>query len=400
MSEFKTSLTQNLTKQFDGIDIYRKICEKCGISSPADLGNAVDSEDWAALPAISDRMFKKSAGFFGKLKYNNVPGLWHVSSSTSGDPSYVWRTEQDEQVIVDAYVSCYAKTKTSLDIMVSFAPGIGMLERMSKRYDLGDGCTTKVQSILPTIAAKKLTTKRYIDLVTLNIPKTIWQTKVKKIPRPVLEIKTKQLQAALALAAKDNLSICCGASVIFMEQVFSSNATFPKSSDAFVLTGAGGWDGSKGVLQAKPIDKASFVDRACRVLGIQASEASRRIWDNYGITEKAFSCIGHWDNARKDFVYSTEGIAPESKVIAVDIQTGDLVKSGRGVIRIISPRGNDGAATAVMQESDEITVLSANKDGSVKEFMGIKRLSMKSQDGTESFDKIGCAGHLGNVEVK
>lgn len=84
----------------------------------------------------------------------------------------------------------------------------------------------------------------------------------------------------------------------------------------------------------------------------------------------------------------------------LDLQSGELVKNGKGIIRIISPHGNSGAATAVMQESDEITVISTNQDDSVKEFMGIKRIPMKDIDGAETADKIGCAGHLGNVEIK
>jgi hypothetical protein len=399
MSDFKTLMLASLKQQFDSIDIYKKMCDKCGMSTSADIERTVESADWAALPAISDRMFKRSAGLFGKLKYN-VPGLWHVSSSTSGDPSYVWRTSQDEQTIIEAYTSCYCKPKQTFDIMLGFAPGLGMLERMSKRFDLADGNVTKVQSILPTIASGKVTTKQNIEVIKLNIPKTIWQTKIKKIPRPVLEIKTKELHAALAKAAADGLSICFGASVIFIDQVLRSGVTLPIAKDVFVLTGGGGWDGSKGALQAKPIDKAAFVDHTCKVLGIPESEADRRIWDNYGVTEKAFSCIGHWDSGRKDFVYSTENLKPETKVIALDLQSGELVKNGKGIIRIISPHGNSGAATAVMQESDEITVISTNQDDSVKEFMGIKRIPMKDIDGAETADKIGCAGHLGNVEIK
>lgn len=399
MSDFNTQLLGSLKQQFERFDIYKKMCDKCGLSTVADVERVVESADWAALPAISDRVFKRSAGLFDKLKYD-VPGLWHVSSSTSGDPSYVWRTAQDEQVIQESYASCYRKVRQNIDIMLSFAPGLSMLDRMSKRYDLADGTTTKVQSILPTLAAKQVASKQYIDLIKLNIPKTIWQTKVKKIPRPVLEMKTKDLQAALASASAGGLSICFGASVIFIDQVLRSGAPLPIAKDVLVLTGAGGWDGSKGALQAKPIDKAAFVENACKILGIPASEADRRFWDNYGVTEKAFSCIGHWDSGRKDFVYSAEGLSPETKVIAVDLMTGELVKSGKGIIRIISPHGNNGAATAIMQESDEIIVLSTNSDGYVKEFMGIKRIAVKDQNGTESVDKIGCAGHLGNVEVK
>ncbi|NMC05973.1 MAG: hypothetical protein GYA24_12220 [Candidatus Lokiarchaeota archaeon] len=399
MNDFNNQLLASLKRQMESIDIYKKMCEKCGLSSPADIERTIESADWAALPAISDRMFKRSVGLFSKLKYN-VPGLWHVSSSTSGDPSYVWRTEQDEKVIQESYASCYRKAKAGIDIMLGFAPGMSMLDRMSKRYDLADGTTTKVQSILPTLAAKEVAKKQYVDMIKINIPKTIWQTKVKKIPRPVLELKTKDLQAALTTAATSGLSIVFGASVIFIDQVLRSGASFPIAKDVLVLTGAGGWDGSKGALQAKPIDKPAFIENACKILGIPGSEAESRFWDNYGVTEKAFSCIGHWDAARKDYVYSTEGISPETKVIAVDLVTGDLVKNGKGVIRLISPFGNEGAATAIMQESDEITVLSTNKDGSIKEFMAIKRISVKDQAGEESVDKIGCAGHLGNVEIK
>ena len=221
MSNFNIQLLASLKQQFERFDIFKKMCDKCGLSTIADVERAVESADWAALPAISDRLFKRSAGLFGKLKYD-VPGLWHVSSSTSGDPSYVWRTVHDEQVIQEAYASCYRKARQTIDIMLSFAPGMSMLDRMSKRYDLADGTTTKVQSILPTLAAKQVASKQYIDLIKLNIPKTIWQTKVKKIPRPVLEMKTKDLQAALASAAAGGLSICFGASVIFIDQVLRS----------------------------------------------------------------------------------------------------------------------------------------------------------------------------------
>ncbi|MBN2150734.1 MAG: hypothetical protein JW839_04720 [Candidatus Lokiarchaeota archaeon] len=389
MSDFMTQLIAGLKQQFESFDIYSKICGKCGISTAKDIERTVESADWAALPAISDRMYKRSAGLFGKLKYN-LPGVWHVSSSTSGDPSYVWRTVQDEQSIIKAYASCYRKPKQMFDISLAFAPGIGMLEGMSMRFDLGDGNKAKMQTILPTIAAVE-TTKQNVEMIKLGPSAE---------PRPALEINTKDLQEALAKAAAENLSVLFGASVIFIDQVLRSGAPLPNTKDVYIITGGGGWDGSKGAMQAKPIDRAAFVENACIVLGIPTSEADRRIWDNYGVTEKAFSCIGHWDSARKDYIYSTENLEPETKVIALDLQTGELVRDGKGIIRIISPHGNNGAATAVMQESDEINVISTNQDGSVKEFVGIKRIPMKDIDGTETADKIGCAGHLGNVEIK
>ncbi len=390
MSDFKTQMQASLKQQYENCDIYKKISDKCGISTGKDIERAIESADWAALPAISDRMFKRSAGLFGKLKYN-VPGVWHVSSSTSGDASYVWRTAQDEQTIIEAYMSCYIKAKQMVDITLAFAPGIGMLEGMSRRFDLADGNKAKMQSILPTIAADK-TTKQNIEMIRVAAgPPGL---------RPALEINTKDLIEALSKAASDGLSVQFGASAIFIDQVLKSGAPFPKVKDVFILTGGGGWDGSKGAMQAKPIDRAAFVENACNVLGIPKSEVDRRIWDNYGVTEKAFSCIGHWDSGRKDYVYSTENLKPETKVIALNLQTGELVRNGKGIIRIISPHGNNGAATAVMQESDEINVISTNPDGSVKEFVGIKRIPMKDIDGAETADKIGCAGHLGNVEIK
>nr|MDO8085588.1 hypothetical protein [Candidatus Sigynarchaeum springense] len=390
MSDFKTKMNASLKKQFETFDIYKKICGKCGISTSKDIERAVESADWAALPAISDRLFKRSAGFFAKLKYN-VPGLWHVSSSTSGDPSYVWRTEQDEKIILEAYLSCYRKPKQMMDLALGFAPGIGMLEGMSRRFDLGDGTKVKMQTILPTIAAES-STKKNIEMIKVAAGPPG--------PRPALEINTKELIAGLSKAAAENLAILFGASVIFIDQVLRSGAPLPNAKDVYIITGGGGWDGSKGAMQAKPIDRAAFVENACKILGIPKQEADKRIWDNYGVTEKAFSCIGHWDSGRKDYIYSTDNLQPESKVIALDLQTGELVKSGRGIIRIISPHGNEGAATAVMQESDEINVVSTNQDGSVKEFMNIKRIPMKNIDGVETADKIGCAGHLGNVEIK
>jgi hypothetical protein len=170
--------------------------------------------------------------------------------------------------------------------------------------------------------------------------------------------------------------------------------------DAFVLTGAGGWDGAKGAVHSGPIDKEKYVEIVSEKVGIPTAEREQRIWDNYGVTEKAFSCVGHWDVDKKDFVYDTDGLYPETKVVACDLLSGELVTEGKGVIRIISPYGNDGAATAVLEESDEITVLSTNPDGSVKQFMGIKRLPMEAPDGTQSIDKVGCTGHVGAVKVK
>lgn len=400
MTDFIADMIQILRKQMESCEIYQKSCEKCGIMTGNELENLVESKDWASIPAISDRLFKRSGWLYTKLKYDGVPGLWHVSSSTSGDPSYVWRTKADENVIIDAYMHCYTKaTKPDLDLMISFAPSADFLNHLSKRFDLKDENVAKVQALMPTLAAQKYTSK-YFDLVKLNVPKTIWQTKIKKIPRPVLEIKTKKLQSTLARASSENLSTCLGGSVIFINQVFSSNESFPNVNDAFVLTGAGGWDGAKGVMQTGSIDKAKFIETVGDKIGIPSAERERRFWDNYGVTEKAFSCIGKWDATINDFVYDTDDLYPETKVIACDLLSGDLVTNGRGVIRIISPYGNEGASTAIIEESDEITVLSANQDGSVKQFMAIKRLPMQEQDGTQSIDKIGCTGHVGAVEIR
>ncbi|HME52806.1 MAG TPA: hypothetical protein VKM55_11355 [Candidatus Lokiarchaeia archaeon] len=401
MTDFMTDLSQALRRQMDSCEIYQKTCEKCGITTGDELEKVVEAKDWGSIPAISDRMFKRSGWLYAKLKFDGVPGSWQVSSSTSGDPSYVWRTEPDEKVIVDAYMQCYKKsTKPDLDVMISFAPSIEFLNNLSKRFDLKDGNVAKVQALMATLAAQNVASKQYLDLVKLNIPKTIWQTKVKKIPRPVLEIKTKELRSMLARAASDGLSVCLGGSAIFMNQVFGGSDTFSTVKDAFVLTGGGGWDGTKGAVQAGQITKEKFVETVGDKIGIPTVEREQRFWDNYGITEKAFSCVGQWDASMKDFVYDTDGLYPETKVIAVDVLSGELITNGKGVIRIISPYGNDGAATAAIEESDEITVLSANPDGSVKQFMAIKRLPMQEVDGALAIDKVGCTGHVGALKIK
>jgi len=401
MTDFIADLIQVLRKQMDSCEIYQKSCEKCGITTGDELEMLVESNDWASIPAISDRMFKRSGWLYAKLKYDGVPGSWSVSSSTSGDPSYVWRTAADEKVIVDAYMQCYRKaTKPDLDVMISFAPSLGFLNHLSKRFDLKDGNVAKVQAVMATKAAQNVTSKQYLDLVMLNVPKTIWQTKVKKIPRPVLEIKTKVLQSMLTRARGDDSSVCLGGSAIFMNQAFGSSETFSTVKDAFVLSGGGGWDGTKGAVQTGKIDKAKFVETVGDKIGIPAAEREQRFWDNYGITEKAFSCVGSWDVSRNDFIYNTDGLYPETKVIACDLLSGELVTEGKGVIRIISPYGNDGATTAAIEESDEITVLSANQDGSVKQFMAIKRLPMQEVDGVQAIDKFGCTGHVGAVKIR
>ena len=166
-----------------------------------------------------------------------------------------------------------------------------------------------------------------------------------------------------------------------------------------IITGGGGWNGAKGSLKADPIDKSKFIEDLGDIFGFSKDDLEKRIWDNYGMTEKAFSCAGHWDNAIKEFIYSTNDLTPKAKVIAIDVMTGELVKKGEGLLRVICPYGNEGAPTTVIQVSDNVEVVSTNKDGTIKEFKGIRRISTKDVKGGENVDKIGCAGHLGNINI-
>jgi hypothetical protein len=399
MADFNSELVDVLQYQVDTCESFRKIGEKCGITTKSQLEGIVESQDWAALPALFDRTFKKSAGLYAKLKFD-VQGTWHISSSTSGDPSYVWRTPDDEQLLLESYIGCYKHaTKPDLDVMISFSPAMIVQKNLSKRYDLHDGTTVKVQSMIPTTAAEKASTRRYIELVKVNVPKTIWQTRVKKIHRPVLEINTNEFEEALSEAKENHFSVCFGGSPIFMNQLFKMSKKFPKPDDLYILTGGGGWDGMKGALSEETIDKAALIRMVGTAMDIPEAIWEKRFWDDYGVTEKVFSCIGHWSADQNDFVYSTDDLVPETKIIAKDLITGDAIKEGNGVVCIISPYGNEGAPTAVIQESDEITVLSTNADGSVKEFTGIKRIPEKNQAGSEGVDKIGCAGTFGNIDI-
>ena len=91
---FYSKLAKNITDQYDDCAGYRLLCQEQNFDPHVDLKTKFDLDK---VPFVVTTLFKKSNKLYSQLLRVNTDRLskWTVSSSTTGDPSVVGRTEGD-----------------------------------------------------------------------------------------------------------------------------------------------------------------------------------------------------------------------------------------------------------------------------------------------------------------
>jgi hypothetical protein len=386
MSEFTQKLLSVMEKQYRLYEPYRTLCEMENVSQQ-DLSAMIKDGELQAIPAIPADWFKKEKGkgLFRQLANAKEDGGWLVSSSTSGDPSYTWRTAADVQVIADAFDRAYRRVPQCPQL--AFSPPPSFLERVGQRFAIDEHKISFYATVPSSVAGEVFPDTHF--MARLNTLKTIWaMVKARGKGRPVIELQVNTLLQTVEAAERTGARLLFSASILMLYPALKNlPRDYDLGANVYFLTGAGGWDGKKGMSQGTTTNKPQFVEEMCTKFNIPREAVSTNFWDIYGTTENGKAQAGSYSFEHGDYVFETDG---DVKLYIINPVTGHPAKAGeQGYPRFVSPYGVVGFAGGCVQQNDIVTVVATNDDGSVKQFTHISRAT-----GEAGVGGVGCAYEL------
>ena len=375
-ADFYEDLAHALERQYERFAPYRTLCEIEDVT-PADIRAMIADRDLAGIPPVPADWFKRhtSKGLFRELSHLEATGCWLLSSSTSGDHSYTWRTADDMRAIAASFSRGWHATPVARSLF--FSPDRRYLERSWQRLSV-DGRCTRPFATVPMGEAERV----YGDLeylVELNPVET------ERRGEAVLDLRRERLAAALERAEREGSAIGLSFSVLLL---YPALKALPRSyafgSNAYLVSGAGGWDGKKGSAVGEPIHKPTYVRELAERLGMPEQAWETNFLDIYGSTETGKAQIGWYSREVGDFLYE---VGDDVRLYVIDPATGRPAGAGgRGYPRFLSSDGVEGCAGACVQQKDLVTVVSAGDDGAVTCFTHVARAS-----GADGQGGVGCA---------
>lgn len=377
VSEWNDALVDALERQYDAFEPYRILCELQDVER-SDLRAFVEGgEAWRA-PVVPADWFKRSRsnGLFQRLSAaDQQDGAWLLSSSTSGDHSFVWRTLADMATVSRSFDSVWRTTP--VDTALFFSPDPDVLAETGRDVAIDDRTTWPYATIPMRQAAAC-----YGETLWLLQPR---QQDGAGIGAAGLELRRDLLIEHLERAEAEQRTIGLCMSVLAL---YPALRELPRSYDlgrnAFIHTGAGGWDGKKGTAIGESIHKPTYVREVAERLGIPEDAWTTNIRDNFGTSENGKAQGGAYSPEWEDFVYIT---GDDVMLYLIDPVTEQPVGvGGRGYPRFLSHYGWEGSASVAVQQQDLMTAVATNPDGSVRAFTHIARSS-----GAAGEEGVGCA---------
>ena len=258
MPEFCDELLSVMEKQYQLYEPYQSLCKSKGVEWP-DIQAMIELGDLHAIPAIPTDWFKKNKGkgLFKELADLQKEGQWLVSSTTSGDPSYVWRTQADIEAIRDTYTRAYRNAPACKAL--AFSADADFLRKVGQRFAIDDN-PVMLFATVPSLTAEEV----FADmdyLVRLNKLQTLWtMVKTRGKGRPVLDMEERLLTKTIQDAEESGSRLVFASVVLMLYPTLRGlSRSYQLGANAYFVTGAGGWDGKKGTTQGAPIDKSGFV---------------------------------------------------------------------------------------------------------------------------------------------
>jgi hypothetical protein len=375
-SEYKELLKESITSQWDKFEYFRTICRKKKRSF-RDIIKAIDDEEYYQIPAIPATAFKKSRGLYQELNDFSQDGKFQVSSSTSGDPSYIFTNTQELGKVLDNYLVTFGIDGTSRAI--GFSPSIRILDALSKK-----SAYYGYQSIGRMNLALDAAKKYYKDIVfTLDVD--IFKTLLSKLLNGRVVLKKKHLEEItdiISAAEKEHVKINLGGFVLllnpYLDQLKEGQFTF--GDNAFFTFAGGGYSGAKGSIKGKKVDKPEMIRKITAVFGINKKAFSTNLKDIYAFTESPATNEGYWSEDIEDYLFETWH---ESRAYIVDPETEKPLKSGEGLLKFITPysNGNPSAANVSILQLDNATIRGIRSDFIVSHFSHIRRFQNAGIEG-------------------
>jgi len=370
------SISQTIEKQYTTYGYYRDTVAKSGLTI-TDLKRVIADEEFHRLPSVLTLDFKVSAAKTHLL--NNLDrkdGTFMVSSSTSGDISYIYCSQAD----LDYIASFYAKDSefNNSDNGFIFIPPVEMLNKSYSKLSMFEKPT--ISRMIPAYrgAQKNFTMN---DMLSINLPAYLMNKITKTSSINMFKyLNVKKLEKIASRDASQDKTITFVGLLFLMNAFIKENAETLKSLNLSinVATAGGGWSGRKGKFVMEPVTKQGFVKQFGEYFHVKSNTD---ISDVYSFCESPVSHRGFYEEELQDYRYLVD---EESIVYALDLNSRKPVKKGEeGLFLIINPRGCEYSCNAVVLQLDTIKVLETYDNGSVKEFTQVKRL--------EGLPAEGCA---------
>jgi hypothetical protein len=375
-TNFQEKLRLSIYSQWNQFEYYRNVCKREG-KTIDDLLHAIDNREYFYLPSVAATAFKKSKGLLDVLNDLSQDGIFQVSSSTSGDPSYVYTNSEEVARIRRNYDETFEVEGVSRGI--AFSPVMRIVKALSKQSDFsGKSAIARMQFGVESAI-------RVFDdpLFTVDVDflRTI-MAKIRGGNAVLIKKSVTELIEFLMNAEKSHEKIIMGGFVLlFYPYLMQMNdGQFSFGNRAFFTFSGGGYCGSKGSIKTEKIDKLYMVEKIADVFSLTPNELSTNIKDVYGFTESPGTHEGYWNNELKDFLFETWH---ETRIYIVDPETEKPLKSGEGLIKIISPYLDSvpSAANVSLLQYDLATIRGINNDLSVSHFSHIRRFQNTSSEG-------------------
>lgn len=330
---FYDDLGKNITAQYDECESYRLLCREQNFNPHVNLKTKSDFDN---VPFVVTTLFKKSHHLYSKLLRVNPEKLskWTTSSSTTGDPSIVGRTEDDISGIRKFVEQNSKLFKPQYGYDCVFFPEPYTMRMYHSENMFGKHTESYIGNILNSF--------RFSDQTIFLLKKS----------GDEFYVDENEFVSFLKQHSNRNDPVSIrGSTSIFYDTVCKLRKNMPPFNlgpKAFVQTGGGGWDGRKGSISiGRKIGRGQFVREISEFLGIP----KKNFIDTYSFTENSIPITGHYCEEYDDYLFH---IPKYTAVVLRDTKTLQVLrhKGEKGFIEMLNAYGTNGYAGASVLVDD------------------------------------------------
>ena len=380
-SGFRDLVRAGIECQWDRFAYYRQLCAKRNVTR-ADLVAFVADGAYHRIPSVASSAFKLSKGLIEELNDLTVPGVFQVSSSTSGDPSYIYTCPEELASITSRYGETFGFPGVTVGL--AFAPSLRILRALSKKSAYRG--KKAVLRMLLGLEGSEACYEKTFTTVDVKVFKTLLNRAAGR-PASLKKMPAAEVASVIHDAEAQGQGVSLGGLTLLLRPYLDEfrDGEFHLHDKGHVAFSGGGYSGAKGTIRGAKIEKPDFIARIGAVFGIEPELWGTNVKDIYSFTETAAQIEGFWDGGPADFLFRP---APDHRVYIVDPKTETPLSSGRGLIKVVAPcpTGRPTSANSCVLQFDEAEIVSAGPDGRVSSFTHVSRFA-----GVETAGTVGCA---------
>ncbi len=387
--DIKEKLKETFITMYEKFPFYQEVCKNENITKK-DLEKIIDNEEFYKLPGVWAESFKRGKGLIEEIndktaisQYKKGDVLYfQMSSSTSGDPSYVLTNEEELRRTIDNFSKIFKKEGVS--VVYVFMPSKKLLD-LEGKLGAYKGIPTTLRVGLSLHGLEEL----YNDVryyVNLDFKKVLLRLINKKV-KPIRKDNIQKVKNIIEEWKNRGKGIGLGGFSLLLDPTLDEwikeGVRFDIGDRVYIILGGGGYSGRKGKVEGKAIIKKNLVEKACEVFGINKEECADRIIDTYAFTEQQGAHEGRWNWDLEDFLFT---VGDDTIMYIIDPETGKpITEPGKkGLIKVITyylkPENILSCNASVIQR-DLAMPIEVGERKEVIKFTGIERQKGASIEG-------------------